>query len=109
MASFWMARLENWRFPGNADFRSNACLAESQEPWHQNVMNLDRIRERVQNGFKPFLLELSSGNRIAVPHPDFIAIGKSVVVILGKDDSVTSVDALHIVTIEDLPLARQRR
>jgi hypothetical protein len=72
-------------------------------------MNLERIRERVQNGFKPFVLELSSGKRVPVPHPDFIAIGKGVVVILGKNDSVTSADALHIVAIDDLPAARHRR
>ena len=72
-------------------------------------MNLERIRERVQNGFKPFVLELSSGKRVPVPHPDFIAIGKGVVVVLGKDDSVTSVDALRIVAIDDLPPARHRK
>jgi hypothetical protein len=72
-------------------------------------VNLERIRERVQNGFKPFVLELFSGKRVPVPHPDFIAIGNGVVVVLGKNDSVTSVDALHIVAIEDLPAARHRK
>jgi len=45
-------------------------------------MNLERIRERLANGFKPFVLELSSGKRLRVPHPDFITIGKSVVVVM---------------------------
>ena len=72
-------------------------------------MNLDRIRERVNNGFKPFVLGLSSGKRVPVPHPDFISIGQNVVVVIGKNDSVTTADALHIVSIEDLPAARRKK
>jgi hypothetical protein len=72
-------------------------------------MNLDRIRERLENGFKPFILELSSGKRVRVPHPDFIMLGKNVVVVLGQNDSVTTADALHIVAIEDLPVSRRRK
>jgi len=34
-------------------------------------MNLERIRERLQNGFKPLRIELSSGKKLSVPHPDF--------------------------------------
>jgi len=72
-------------------------------------MNLDRIRERLLNGFKPFVLELSSGKRLKVPHPDFISIGKNVVVVIGPKDSITTADALHIVSVEDLRLARRRK
>lgn len=72
-------------------------------------MNIERIRERLSNGFKPFVIELSSGKRVKVPHSDFIAIGKHVVVVMGEDDSVTSVDALNIASVEGLPGARQRR
>ena len=74
-----------------------------------NGMNLDRIRERISNGFKPFVLELSSGKRLRVPHPDFISIGRNVVVVIGKDDSITTADALHIVSMEDLPNRAKRR
>jgi hypothetical protein len=72
-------------------------------------MNLNRIRERLANGFKPFVIELSSGKRLRVPHEDFIMIGTSVVVVMGEDDSVTTADALHIVSIEDLPAAKRRK
>jgi hypothetical protein len=72
-------------------------------------MNLNRIRERLENGFKPFLLELSSGKRIAVPHPDFIAIGRGVVVVVGKNDSITTADALHITSIAELPSTHKRK
>ena len=72
-------------------------------------MNLDRIRERLTNGFRPFILELSSGKRLRVPHPEFISIGKSVVVVMGKNDSVTIADALHIHSLENLPASKRRK
>jgi hypothetical protein len=72
-------------------------------------VNLNRIRELLENGFKPFVLELSSGRRIPVPHPDFVAIGKGVVVVIGKDDSITRVDALHITAVRELPSTHKRK
>ena len=71
-------------------------------------MNLDRIRERLSNGFKPFTIELSSGKRLKVPHPDFISIGRNVIAVIGRNDSVTTVDALHIVSVEDLRQTTRR-
>ena len=72
-------------------------------------MNLDRIRERLANGFKPFVLELSSGKQVPVLHPDFVIVGKGVVVVVGEDDSVATLDALHIASIEDLPAHGSKR
>jgi hypothetical protein len=72
-------------------------------------MNTERIRKKLSNGFRPFALELSSGKRYVVPHPEFIMVGKSVVAVMGKDDSVTTIDALHIAAIEDMPVRKGRR
>ncbi len=72
-------------------------------------MNLARIRERLENGFRPFVLELSRGKRIPVRHPDFVAVGNGVVVVLGADDSVTTMDALHIAALYDLPVKHRKR
>ena len=72
-------------------------------------MNLNRIRERLSNGFKPFVLELSSGKRLRVPHPEFIIVGTNTVVVMGKNDSVTMADALHIVSLEDLRIPKRRK
>jgi hypothetical protein len=72
-------------------------------------MNLDHVRERLTNGFKPFVLELSSGKRLRVPHPEFIIAGKNTVVVIGKNDSVTIADGLQVVSIEDLRLPRRRK
>jgi hypothetical protein len=66
-------------------------------------MNLDRVRERLQNGFKPFVIEMSRGKRISVWHPEFVIVGKGTVVVMGEDDSLTTLDALHISSIEDRP------
>ena len=72
-------------------------------------MNTERIRQRLSNGFRPFALQVSSGKRYLVPHPEFILIGRNVVAVLGKDDSVTTIDALHIAAIEDLPVSQRRK
>ena len=72
-------------------------------------VNLNRIRERLENSFKPFVLELSSGWRVPVPHPDFIMIGKGVVVVMGKDDSVVTVDALHITAVKEFSPTHKRK
>lgn len=71
-------------------------------------MNAERVRQKLGNGFRPFALQLSNGKRYVVPHPEFIMVGKNVVAVMGKDDSVTAIDALHIVAIEDLPRAKPR-
>jgi len=72
-------------------------------------MNAERIRKKITNGFRPFALEVSSGKRYVVPHPEFIMVGRNVVAVMGKDDSVTTIDALHIVAIEDLPAAKRNK
>jgi hypothetical protein len=71
-------------------------------------MNLERIRERLANGFKPFVIELSSGKRVSVQHPEFVGVGRGVVAVVGADDSVKTIDALHIDSVEDLPGKRGR-
>jgi hypothetical protein len=70
-------------------------------------MNIERVRQKLRNGFRPFALLLSSGKRYVVPHPEFIMIGRNVVVVMGKNDTVTTIDALHITAIEDLPLPKR--
>ncbi len=64
-------------------------------------MNIQRIRERVTKGFKPFVIHLSDGCKFAVPHPEFIAVGKSVIVVIEKNDRVNTLDPVHITSIEE--------
>ncbi len=64
-------------------------------------MNTDQIRLRLRNGFKPFVLHLSDGRQFKVAHPEFIIVGKGIVAVLREDDLVATLDALHIVSVED--------
>jgi hypothetical protein len=63
----------------------------------------------LSNGFRPFALQFSSGKRYVVPHSEFIIVGKNVVAVMGRDDSVVTIDALHIAAIEDLPSDKRRK
>jgi hypothetical protein len=71
-------------------------------------MNLDHIRERLHNGFEPFVLTTTDGRRFEVPHQDFVAVGRNVVVVLDEKDHSAKIDALHIVSIEDLPTRKRK-
>ena len=73
-------------------------------------MKIERIRERIAGGgFKPFRLCLSDGTRIPVPHPEFLAIGKGVILAVGQNDRAYILDPVHVVALEDLrPKAKAR-
>ena len=64
-------------------------------------MNSQEIRGRMQNGFRPFTLHVTDGRHFTVPHSDFIAVGKNVVVVIGEDDVSRTIDPLHIVSLEE--------
>lgn len=66
-------------------------------------MNISAIRERLSNGFEPFALRLSDGSSVEVPHPEFIALGHRVVIVVDKKDRSRKIEALRIVSIDDMP------
>jgi hypothetical protein len=66
-------------------------------------MNTEHIRKRPANGFRPFVICLSDGRKLRIPHPEFVMVGKNVVAIMDKTDFVRTIDALHIVSVEDVP------
>ncbi len=67
------------------------------------IMSLDQLKLRLQGGFRPFVLHLSDGRKSNIPHPEFILLGKEGVALLRQDGLIETVDALHIVSVEDLP------
>jgi hypothetical protein len=71
-------------------------------------VNLKPIRDRLERPFSPFVIHLSDGRNFAIPHRDFIAVGKSVVSIVDRHDSTHTVDALHIVSISGPPKQRDK-
>ncbi len=54
-----------------------------------------------QRAANPFTLCLSDGRKLAVAHPEFVAVGRRVVVVIGHDDLINTVDPVHIVSIEE--------
>ena len=67
------------------------------------MLDLNPIRDRLAGQFSPFVVHLSDRRKFVVSHRDFIAVGKGVVSIVDERDSTHTVDALHIVSISDLP------
>jgi hypothetical protein len=72
------------------------------------MLNLQHIRERLGRDFEPFTIRLSDGRRFEGPHPDFIAVGRGVVLIVDEKDNSYKIDALHIVSL-DSPKANGQR
>ena len=72
-------------------------------------MNINDIRARLANGFEPFVLRLTDGRTVPVPHPDFIAIGRRAIVVLDAHDVSRKIDVLHVVSIDDMPQGKKRR
>lgn len=66
------------------------------------MLNLQHIRERLVPSFQPFTIRLSDGRSFDVPHRDFIAIGRGVVSVIDQQDVQHTLDALHIVSINDI-------
>lgn len=60
------------------------------------------IRERLAQDTKPFRLRLSDGRTLSVPHSDFIAVGKRVIYLIGKNDQTSRIDPGHVVSIEEV-------
>ena len=79
-----------------------AFLTDAFVRCYSPAMNLDQIKLRLHGGFRPFALHLSDGRKFSIPHPEFILLGKGVVAVLRKDGLIETVDALQIVSIEDL-------
>lgn len=66
------------------------------------MLNLEHIRKRLGPAFQPFTIRLSDGHSFEVPHPDFIAVGRGVVSVIDQRDVQHTLDALHIVSVNDV-------
>ena len=64
------------------------------------MLNLQHIRDRLGPKFQPFTIRVSDGGRFDVPHPDFIAVGRGIVLLVDTQDRSHILDALHIVSID---------
>jgi hypothetical protein len=66
-------------------------------------MNSSLIIQRINSDASPFILRLCDGTRVPVLNPDFIAVSPAQVLVIGPDESVTRIDPLHVVAIEEAP------
>lgn len=72
------------------------------------MLSLKTIRERLHEApFTPFRICLSDGRKILIKHPDFVAMGASVIHVLDDEDNSQRFDALHIVSLDDIPAKRK--
>lgn len=69
-------------------------------------MVIEQIRDRLQNGFQPFTLQLSNGRQYAVPHRDFIAVHPKVIVVIDAEGISHTISPLHVVSIDKPPRTR---
>ena len=67
-----------------------------------NSMSVEKIRKHFTGGFRPFTLRTSDGRKFHVPHPEFIALGKSDVAVVDKSGDINVLEALHIVSLKML-------
>jgi len=72
------------------------------------MLNLDPIRERLAQQFRPFVIHLSDGRKFRIPHPDFIAVGRGVVSVIDLKDVTHTLDALHIESVADEVLSGRK-
>jgi hypothetical protein len=64
-------------------------------------VNTNFIRARLNKSIQPFVLRLSDGTRVRVVHPDFAAVTPGLIVVIGNNYSVTNIDPLRVVAIEE--------
>ena len=69
-------------------------------------MLIEQIRERLQNGFQPFTLQLSNGRQYLVPHRDFIAVHPKAIVVIDAEGISHTISPLHVVSIDETPRAQ---
>jgi hypothetical protein len=63
-------------------------------------MDLNTIREALhRQPFQPFSLRLADGRSLEVPHPDFMAMTKRIVIVVAEDNSWKAVDPILIVSL----------
>jgi hypothetical protein len=72
-------------------------------------MNFDGLREAIRTQpFQPFTICLADGRSEFVRHPEFVAVGPRLVVVVREDNSWLSIEPLMIVSLDyDVPGSRK--
>ncbi len=64
-------------------------------------MNLEEIRRKITNGFKPFIIRTSDGREFSVPHKEFVMVTRRSVVVADEEGFVDILDPLHIASVRE--------
>ena len=67
---------------------------------------MDRIRQRLAGGLRPFSLRTSDRREYAVHPPEFVLLGRHTLAVLDVDREIATLDPLHIVAIKDHPVKK---
>ena len=65
-------------------------------------MSVNELKKRFSDGFRPFAIRTTDGQEFAIPHPEFILIGRYSIAVLDKQGFINNVDPLHIVSAREL-------
>ena len=71
------------------------------------MLNLQHVRDRLGRDFRPFKIRLPDGRSFDVPHPDFIAVGRGVILLVDAEDRSHVIDALRVVSLDSPEGAKQ--
>ena len=64
-------------------------------------MDLNSIRQALrEQPFKPFELCLADGRRVAVKHPEFVAMNQRIVIVTDEESATKILEPLLIVSLE---------
>jgi len=64
-------------------------------------VDLAVIREALhRQPFEAFTIRLADGRKLAVGHPDFVAVGPRRAIVIGPDDSWSVIEPLLIVSLD---------
>ncbi|MCI0748268.1 MAG: hypothetical protein L0Y58_22925 [Verrucomicrobia subdivision 3 bacterium] len=64
-------------------------------------MIVDEIKQRLQNGFQPFTIQLSNGKELPVLHRDFIALHPKAIVVIDREGISHTINPLHVVSVDE--------
>jgi hypothetical protein len=72
-------------------------------------MDLNSIRHALkEQPFQPFELCLADGRRVAVTHPEFVAMNQRIVIVTDEKSSTKILEPPLIVSLEPLPVSKKR-
>lgn len=67
-------------------------------------MNLDGLRTALKREpFQRFAIRLADGRSVPVKHPEFVAVGPRLVVVVDEDNSWSIIEPILIVSLDSLP------